>query len=449
MIRVITKAFTRAITYVRQHTQVVFVLLLLFIMPLLFLYSGQQFLEVGRANQDRLQKDRVGLLQDAFTSLVLVHESSDELIQTEIERIAVLNPDIEGFSVAKSEGGDIIPVAALDTDTIGKPEEETDLYRSAAVRVDESLIFEAQTPVGRMWYAYRAFENQQGELYFITTDFDLSTIDDLFALRERRAYYSLSIIYLFIAMLAYWHVRLTDYRYLYSKAQKQIKTKDVFTNMIAHELRAPLTAIRGYASMLEESSLDDTQKTYTQRIRQSSERLIALVGDLLDVARLQSGKLTAEKKPVDISQIIVRTIEELNISSKEKNIALSQTGTDKQHMINGDEKRLQQALTNLVSNAIKYTKQGGIELSVEEKALAVEVRVKDTGMGISAQDQKQLFAPFYRVQSEAVDKITGTGLGMWITKQLVELMGATIEVESIKGVGTHIVLIFPKDSKSS
>jgi signal transduction histidine kinase len=97
-----------------------------------------------------------------------------------------------------------------------------------------------------------------------------------------------------------------------------------------------------------------------------------------------------------------------------------------------------------VSNAIKYTQNGAIELSIEEKSAYIEVRVKDTGMGISAEDQKKLFAPFFRVANEDVSKITGTGLGMWITKQLIELMGATIGVESIKGVGTHIVISIPK-----
>jgi signal transduction histidine kinase len=114
-----------------------------------------------------------------------------------------------------------------------------------------------------------------------------------------------------------------------------------------------------------------------------------------------------------------------------------------------DGKRLHQALTNLVSNAIKYTNKGTISLSLDDKYAYVEIRVKDTGMGISSDDQKKIFAPFFRVENEDVSKITGTGLGMWITKELIELMGATIGVESIKGVGTHVVITLPKEIRVS
>lgn len=109
-----------------------------------------------------------------------------------------------------------------------------------------------------------------------------------------------------------------------------------------------------------------------------------------------------------------------------------------------DGKRLHQAFTNLVSNSIKYTKEGKIEITLEDKNKVYEIRIKDTGMGIAAKDQKNLFAPFYRVENDDVSQITGTGLGMWITRQLLELMGAKIEVESIKGVGTHIVVTINK-----
>jgi two-component system sensor histidine kinase EvgS len=146
----------------------------------------------------------------------------------------------------------------------------------------------------------------------------------------------------------------------------------------------------------------------------------------------------------DLSQTILEVIEELRVSADEKGITLSTSGAASPHRILADGKRLHQALTNLVSNAIKYTQHGGIEVALEEKPAAVEIRVKDSGMGISAEDQKQLFAPFFRVANDDVSKITGTGLGMWITKELIELMDGKIGVESIRGVGTHVVIQLKK-----
>lgn len=433
-------ALQKAVLYVKNHPQIFFVLILLIIFPLLFLYTGQQFLDVGRANQERLQKDRVGLMHDVFSSLLSATNFDTDIIQSEFNKVAALNPDILDYKISKSEQGKIIPVVSfLDEDT-GISGNELDLYRNASVRLDESIIFEVYENGERVWLTYRAVANEAGILYFIYTKLSLKSIDDLFSSRERMAYFSLVFVYFFIAALAYWHIRLTDYRYLYINAKKANETKDLFTNMIAHELRAPLTAIRGYASLLDEKLVDAEQKKYASRVKESSERLITIVNDLLDVARIQSGKLSVTKEEIDIAAIVVDVIDELKISAKEKNIQLTYSKSNDRYIAMADKKRLHQALTNLVSNAIKYTQNGSIELSLEEKKAYVEIRVKDTGMGISSEDQKKLFAPFFRVAQDDVSKITGTGLGMWITKQLIELMGATIGVESIKGVGTHIVI---------
>ena len=283
-----------------------------------------------------------------------------------------------------------------------------------------------------------------GRDFFLLTANSRESVDRLFTIRLQKTLFSLVPIYLFILALAYWHIKLTDYRYLYINVRKANEMKDLFTNMIAHELRAPLTAMRGYASMIDESAEDEEQRKYALRIKDSSERLLAIVNDLLDVARIQSGKLSVVHESYDVSEVVIAVTDELHVSAYEKHIKLSHSGAIETHLAVGDRKRLHQALTNLVSNAIKYTPEGGIELALEEKYASIEIRVKDTGMGISSEDQKQLFAPFFRVQNDDVSKITGTGLGMWITKQLIELMGGKIAVESIKGVGTHLVLTLPK-----
>jgi len=221
--------------------------------------------------------------------------------------------------------------------------------------------------------------------------------------------------------------------------------KDLFTNMIAHELRAPLTAIRGYASMIGEHKEANAEVIeYASRIQESSGRLVDVVSDLLDVARIQSGKLSITKAPASLQVIISSVIEELESTAVEKGIALVREGSVSDIAVVTDEGRLHQALANLVSNSLKYTKKGSITLSTEARADRVEIRIKDTGMGITAENQKNLFAPFFRVESKEMDTTIGTGLGMWITKQLIELLGGSIAVESIRGVGTHIVVTLPK-----
>lgn len=440
--------FERALRYVKDHPQLFFVLVLLFVVPFLFLYSGQQFLNIARSNQDRLEKDRIGLLQDSFVSLLYASHFSTSTAQTEMTRIAKLNPDITGFSLTHLENKNIVTLASLATSTIGKRETYTDYYRSATVRTDESLIFETYTDQGRQWLVYRAVEVTPGDFYFVSNHVSLAAVDSLFKQREYQALWSLIYIYLLIIGLAYWHIRLTDYHYLYVKAEKESHMKDLFTNMIAHELKAPLTAIRGYASMMSEHASVAEQMTYAQRIEESSERLLGIIKDLLDVARIQSGKLSVERVNTDVSKVVEAVIRELLPTAKEKGIRLLATGVGDAQPCVTDPQRLQQAITNLVSNAIKYTDHGDITVSVDRKIGELELRVKDTGMGISANDQRKLFAPFFRVDSTDVRNISGTGLGMWITRQLIELMGGSVNVESIEGVGTHVIVTLPLEGVS-
>ncbi len=145
-----------------------------------------------------------------------------------------------------------------------------------------------------------------------------------------------------------------------------------------------------------------------------------------------------------MSPIIGDTVAELKLQADEKNLNLIYTPhTDKLPLINVDEDRFRQVLINLIGNAIKYTKEGSIEVITEEKAKTLEIKVKDTGMGMSAEERKRLFEKFYRVRSKETQKITGTGLGLWITKQIIELMRGTITVDSIENVGTQATLRFP------
>jgi signal transduction histidine kinase len=446
MISAVLNILTRGVRYLKSHPQLAFVLVLIFVLPYLFLYSGQHFLDAGRANQERLQKDRVGLMHDTFASVMRASDFNPDIMQAELEAITAQNPDITNFAVLTLTDGEPRFVAAVDTALIGTTTAYSDFLRHSAASSYDSLIYPLQTSEGRVWTTYRSIERTPGQFYFIYTEHSLQAIDAVFKANERVAYVTLIYVYMFLMGLAYWHIRLTDYRYLYQEATRTIASKDQFMNMMVHELRAPLTAMRGYASLIYESSaVPEDARRHATSIGDATERLTAMVNDLLEVARLQSGKLSISNSSVVVPAVITAVVAELTVSAKEKGIALCTEFPTTPITITSDEKRLYQALTNLVSNAIKYTPRGSITLTLTERYRAVEIRIKDTGTGISHEDQQKLFAPFFRVASDHVEKITGSGLGMWITKQLIELMGGTIAVESIKGVGTHLVIELPKE----
>lgn len=435
------------IGHIRKNPQLLMTLMLIVVIPIAFLISGQQFLTAAHDNQKKLELERVGMMHDIFSAVLVTSNFNSDLIQKEIVKLSELNPDITKFRVAKEERNDIRIIASLSPELINTTVSSSELknYRIGNTNPNESLIVEYLQNGIRYWQGFRLVRSEINDDYYIFTETSLEHIDRLFADRIMTAYYWLIGLMLIVLFLIMRHVKLIDYSYLYRETKRMNEMKDLFTNMIAHELRAPLTAMRGYASMIrEKASLDDDTKAEAKKIEDAAERLVLIVSDLLDVARIQSGKLLVVKGEVNISNLIVSVIDAIQVSAKEKNVEITHEGVHGGVIISGDEKRLYQALTNLVSNAIKYTKQGAITVALEDMRDRVEIRVKDTGMGISAENQKNLFAPFFRVENEEVSNITGTGLGMWITKQLIELMGGSIGVESIKGVGTHVVVTLPK-----
>ncbi len=441
-----TNTTLRLFRYVKQHPQILFALVLLFIIPLLFLYTGQQFLEVGTYNQDRLQKDKVGIMHDALVALGEATNSNLSVLEVQIKKLAAQNPDIIDMQLLEVTHEGIIPRISLTTEGIGQPVKNAEPFSSAQLLKSESIIFEAIEFDTRYWYGYRAFTASNGQEYFIYTKHSLAAVDQLFLNREFAAYTRLIFVYLFLLVLAVWHIKLTDYRYLYAEARQAIETKDLFTHMIAHELRAPLTAIRGYASLLKEHLTETTTHDQADRIETSAERLITIVNDLLDIARLQSKKLEIKRSSTDLNLIIKEVVDEFTNVAHAKDCRLLWTPPTATLPVFVDSKRVHQILTNIVSNAIKYTDHDVVTVLTTPHRTHIEVRVKDTGAGISADDQKKLFTPFFRTTQAEHSTTTGTGLGMWITKELIELMGGTIGVESMQGVGTQIVMTFPRNA---
>jgi signal transduction histidine kinase len=433
------------IEYVKEHPQLLMTLLLIIVIPIAFLVSGQQFLSAARENQERLEKDRIGMMHDLFSSFLVAISFVSATTQKELELLVAQNPDITKFRVLREEGTDVRIIASLDSELNNTVVDEANTYRIGNTNPNETIIMPYAEKGVRYWQSFKLIRTPGFPDHYIFTETSLQHIDTLLASRIQHAYLWLAGILIVIFILLFRHIRLIDYMHLYNETRKANETKDLFTNMIAHELRAPLTAMRGYASMIRErEAIDEVTRKNATEIESAAGRLVTIVSDLLDVARIQSGKLRIESGATHVSGVIRSVVEALHPSADEKNITLAVEDISGSINIIADEKRLYQVLTNVVNNAIKYTKEGTITIELNEQSEKVEIRVKDTGMGITSENQKKMFAPFFRVEGKETATITGTGLGMWITKQLIELMGGSIGIESIKGVGTHVVITMPK-----
>jgi len=217
-----------------------------------------------------------------------------------------------------------------------------------------------------------------------------------------------------------------------------------FVANVSHELRTPLTAIRGYAETLSDGVEDAAQaQKMVHIIRRQSERLSALVEDLLEISRLESNELRLLSEPVPVSDALRRVTEAVRPKAEAKRIHLALALPDGME-IQGDEQALEQVLLNLLDNAVKYTPEGGrVELAGRALGETCEITVKDNGVGIEAKHLPRLFERFYRVDKGRSRDMGGTGLGLSIVKHVVQAMKGEVRVLSEPGQGSTFTVVLP------
>ncbi len=225
------------------------------------------------------------------------------------------------------------------------------------------------------------------------------------------------------------------------------KMKSEFVATASHELRTPLTSIRGYVDMLRLGTfgaLNEAQADFLAIIKNNVGRLVALVDELLDMSRAESGQTRLRREAVDMAEMVRTVGTELHGQFNERAICLNLDLQEKLPTVYADRQRVQQILVNLVGNACKYTPQGGqVDVSLCNGNAEVRVDIRDTGVGITRSAQPYIFTPFYRADNPLRDEVGGTGLGLSITRKLVELHGGRIWFESIEGQGSTFSFTLP------
>jgi signal transduction histidine kinase len=224
------------------------------------------------------------------------------------------------------------------------------------------------------------------------------------------------------------------------------KKKDEFISVAAHELKTPLTSIRGFSQLLlDESVIKDEEKRrkYIKIIEKETIRLAKLVTDILDLSRIDLGTFKLNEEETDINVLLDDVIKEISIQITEKGLKFGQNIEEKLPRTITDTGRLMEVLLNLLNNALKYTESGSITLKVFEEKGFIHFAVKDTGIGIAKKDQKRLFERFYQVDSSFTRKAGGTGLGLSISREYVKAMGGDIDFSSEPGKGSEFIFSIP------
>lgn len=237
---------------------------------------------------------------------------------------------------------------------------------------------------------------------------------------------------------------VTPYLAATERAEAASRAKSQFLAVMSHELRTPLTAVLGMADLLRPRMQDPESVEMIDTIRSSGEGLLAVLNDVLDLARIEAGKLTIEPLPFDPAELVARAQALFRPRAQAAGLELSVHVDDGVGARVGDANRILQVLTNLIGNAIKFTPQGGVRLRLAADGPAgLAISIDDDGIGMTEEAQRRVFHEFEQAESSTARRFGGTGLGLAITRQLVELMGGTITVASRVGQGTRFDVRLP------
>lgn len=422
-----------------------------------FLFISDKFTNIANDAQERLINVRIGSLQDAFVSFAGDKINDPEYLNNKIESIIDTNETITNFKVLiKNSNIDSTTnastvsyniIASSNKDEIGTNDDiDSFLFTLASSDPSHSITIELNENNERVFRTARAitdnFGNQVGDVISTQT---LSQADIAIEQSITKGRYVLIFIIILIMFLLFRYSRIIDYMDLYKKLKEVDQLKDDFVSMASHELRTPLSVIRGYAEFINDApELSKETKDYVSKIDISAKDLDSLVSDILDVSRIEQGRIEFKLEKISPITTIEQVVSSLEIPAKDKGLSISfdKKEIEGTELVNVDINRLKQILVNIIGNAVKYTNKGEVVVRLYKENSRLYIRVSDTGIGMTEEERVKLFQKFYRIRNKETENIRGTGLGLWITAQMIKQMGGNLSVESIKGVGSHFVVSF-------
>ena len=440
------KLFQSGLTFIRENPRIIYSLVLLVFVPAAFFFNTYRLISGMERDIDRITQRKAVLAEKIINTVVAEHVHDRARLQNTINEITAENDEILSLAILWPEENfsQFRVVATSEAETLDQT--TGDVQYMLAWNKSEGIAFLDSDDTGRFWRVTRLLEDVSGtKAGLVTMAFSLRDSDALIESTVNRSYLVLIITVIVVLLLVSNQARLFGYVLTLNKLKEVDEMKDNLVSMASHELRSPLTAIKGYLELLKDKNLtlDEEAEKYFSNISHPVDRLNTLVKDMLEVSRLEGNRVPLNVTAFDPRELIVQSVEELRSQAIEKKLELTVLDIEAV-TVYADEDRTREILVNLIGNALKYTPKGSVSVSGKTKDKEYLITVADTGFGISAEDQKRLFQKFSRIQNAQTQTITGTGLGLWITNELAIKMGGAITVESIEGVGSHFTLHLPR-----
>jgi signal transduction histidine kinase len=437
------QGFSRGFRRLRQSPQLIYTVIVALLIVLAFIFVVQSFLTVGITTQRRLITVRSGSILDTFVTFADDRIDDTNYLTEAMQSIKRSNTSIIDLRIVKPQDDHFIILASIQENEVGALDANNDQLYQAALRDTTHSFTQESVGNDRIYRTARAVTTPDDTVEAIV--YISQQVPSLTIYKNIRDSILAFIFIMTVLMFLFLRqARIIDYVALYKRLKEVDQLKDDFISMASHELRAPIAVIKGYMDYIADfKNLDEKQQGYVTKAKKGTERLDLLVEDILDVSRLDQGRMKFNLEIFDPADIIRETADSFTDLAQEKGLAL-ETTIQQSAMIQADKNKLKQVMTNLVSNAVKYTKQGKVLVHISADERYVRISVQDTGIGIPHREVHRLFKKFYRIQSEATKDIPGTGLGLWITAQIVHNMHGSIMLESKEGEGSRFTIRFPR-----
>ena len=433
-----------------ENKEFFYALALILLIPAAFVANTYFF--VQRLNNDFNTEltAKANLATSVLSSTLKETATNSAKLKAQVEKVATDSADIKGLKVISFGKG--APVALATNEGEEALSTETVLLSKLAWTTGQPYttkheVLNEEGKTIRLWQVSSPMRNGETNLAVINLKVSGEKSDALINSLERDSLIFTIAALFVVVLLLLNHFRFFGYARLFQKLKEVDEMKDNFISLASHELRTPVTALRGFAELALRKLKSGRVQEATEdldKVNKSAEGIASLVNDLLDVSRIEQKRLKLEISKIELTAVLTTIISELKVQADQKGLALNYLKPQGGLFIAADPQKLNQIFVNLVGNAIKYTQKGSVEISHEIDGDQIKTFVKDTGIGIPAEEMPHLFEKFHRVQNEATQQIRGTGLGLWITKQLIEMMKGKIFVESIENTGTKVIVVFPQ-----
>ncbi len=441
-----------AVSFVRKNPSVIYSVVLVAAVTAAIFWNSYYALSRFEQSAGELLVSKAALAEKTFGVLSSDSFAAPGALQSKIDLLRQeAGSDLSAISVLERAPGDdgFSVIASSDQGEIGIVHREppyTLAWSEAA-----GMAFVSNQGGDRYWNVIKSVTAPDGTRQGLVF-FQLSLRDnDAFISSVMSQVYLVTCATLFLVILLLLnHLRFSRFALRATKLEEVDRMKDDFVSMASHELKSPITILRGYTDLMKgDLASPETDATrnqvaeYVGNMEATLERLGTLVDDILNVSRLEQNRLPITVASSDLGDMLAPLVLDYSVAAEKKGLELSYVPMPGLTVL-ADPDRVKQIFVNLLSNAVKYTPKGAVGVTVTEERDTVSVTVADSGLGISAEDMKHLFSKFYRVRSAETERISGTGLGLWIAREIARKMGGDLTAESIHGVGSHFTLHLKK-----